>query len=191
MTWYEFFKSVHVFAAVIWVGGALIVQFFAVRALAAPDRRRQAEFANDAEWVGMRVFLPASIILFLAAIGVMENGDWPWGQNWVVYALIVIALSVVVGAGFLGPESGRLAALIDAKGPEAPEVTARIRRILAVSRVELTFLFGVVWAMVTKPSGDAAWFWGALVVTAVVAIAAAALTVRGARDVGKPVTATN
>jgi uncharacterized membrane protein len=191
MTWYEFFKSVHVIAAVVWVGGSLIVQFFAFRALGSPDPRRQAEFAKDAEWIGQRVFLPTTIILFLAAIGVMENGNWPWGQNWIVLGLVVLALSATVGAGFLGPEAGRLAALIETKGPGAPEVTARIRRILAISRVELTFLVTVVWAMVVKPVGDAGWFWGALVVAIVVAIAVAALTLRGARDVGKPAAATD
>jgi uncharacterized membrane protein len=191
MTWYEFFKTVHVFAAVIWVGGSLIVQLFAFRALRSPDARRQAEFSKDAEWIGQHVFLPTTIVLFLAAIGVMQNGHWPWGENWVVFALVVLGFSVVVGAGFLGPEAGRLGALIEAKGPEAPEVTARIRRILAVSRVELTFLFAVVWAMVAKPVGDAGWFWGGLVVTVVVAVAAFMLTIRGAREAGKPAAATD
>jgi uncharacterized membrane protein len=164
MTWYMFFKSVHVVCAVIWVGGAAMVQLFALRALATRDGRRQAEFAKDAEVLGMRTFVPASLLLFLAAIGMMVNLGWSWGQNWIVLGVIVFGLSFAVGAGFLGPESGRLAKLIDTEGPDSPQVAARIRRILMVSRAELVLLIGVVWNMVVKPVGQGGWFWGALAV---------------------------
>jgi uncharacterized membrane protein len=192
MTWYMFFKWVHVFAAVVWVGGALMVQFFALRALASPDARRQAEFSKDAEWVGTRVFVPANIILLLAGVGALENGDLPWGQNWIVFGLVVLGLSFAVGAGYLGPEAGRLGALIEAEGPGSPAVSARIRRILAISRTELVFLFSVVWAMVVKPVGDAGWFWGGIAVTVVVAALVLGSSLRGARAAGsKPATATD
>jgi uncharacterized membrane protein len=171
MTWYTLFKFVHVILAVTWVGGAIIVQAFARLALASDDGGRKAQFAKDVEWVGTRIFVPASLALILAAIGLMENGDspWTWGMNWVVFALLVWAASFVTGAAFLGPESGRLGKLIEEQGAEAPEVAARIRRILAVSRVELVFLIAVVWAMVVKPIGNAGWFWSAVVVTVVAA----------------------
>src|SRR5919201_4900397 len=121
MTWYTFFKSIHVIAAVIWVGGAAMVQAYAFRILRTGDGRRQAEFAKDTEVVGMRVFMPTSLILFLAAIGLMANAHWSWGQNWTVFGLIAFGLSFVIGAGFLGPESGRIAATIETHGPDSPE----------------------------------------------------------------------
>src|SRR5919202_4565092 len=113
MTWYTFFKAVHVIAAVVWVGGALMIQAFAFRIIRTGDGRRQAEFAKDTEIVGMRVFMPTSLILLLAAIGLMVNGGWSWGQNWTVLGLIAFALSFAIGAGFLGPESGRIAETIE------------------------------------------------------------------------------
>ncbi len=164
MTWYTFFKSVHVIAAVIWVGGAAVTQLYALRALATNDGKRQAEFAKDAEVIGMRTFTPASLVLFLAAIGMMVNAHWPWGQNWTVLGLVAWGASFVVGAGFLGPESGRLAKLIAEQGPDSPAVTARIRRILMVSRCELVLLLVVIWNMVVKPVGMNGWFWGSIVV---------------------------
>jgi uncharacterized membrane protein len=165
MTWYTFFKWVHVTAAVVWVGGAAMVQAYALRVLATRDGRRQAEFAKDTEVVGMRVFVPSTAILFLASIGLMLNGDWSWGQNWIVFALIVLALSFAVGAGFLGPEAGRIGRLIETEGPGSPAVTGRIRRINTVSRCELVVLLAVIWNMVVKPTGQGGWFWGALLVT--------------------------
>jgi hypothetical protein len=68
------------------------------------------------EVIGMRVFIPATSLLLLAAIGMMVNLDLSWGQNWIVFSLIAWALSFVVGAGFLGPESGRIAAIIEREG---------------------------------------------------------------------------
>lgn len=168
MTWYTFFKSVHVICAVLWVGGAATIQVFAFRALRG-DGRRQVEFSKDAEFVGMRVFMPSAILLLLSGIAAAVNGDWPMGQNWITFGFIMFAASFVSGAAFLGPESGRIAKLIEARGPDAPEVGARIRRILTVSRVELVFLLAVVWNMVVKPTGQAGWFWGALAVTAAAA----------------------
>jgi uncharacterized membrane protein len=179
MTWYTFFKSIHVITAVIWVGGATIIQAYAFRILATGDGKRQADFAKDTEVVGMRVFTPASLLLFLAALGMMINLDWSWGQNWIVLGLIAFGLSFVIGVGFLGPESGRLAELIREHGPDAPIVQARIRRLLTFSRCELVVLLTVVLNMVVKPVGQPGWFWGMLAVMAIGIAAVIAVYLRG------------
>jgi uncharacterized membrane protein len=163
MTWYTFFKSVHVLAAAIWFGGAMMIQAFAFRITRTGDARRQAEFAKDSEVVGMRVFIPATWLLLLGGIAMMINFDWSWGQNWIVFGLIAWAVSFAVGAGFLGPEGGRIAAVIEREGPESREAQRRIRRILLISRCELVVLLTVIVNMVVKPVGNAGWFWGLLV----------------------------
>jgi uncharacterized membrane protein len=174
MTWYTFFKSVHVIAAVIWIGGAFMIQAFAVRIMRTGDGRRQAEFAKDSEVIGMRVFIPATWVLLLAGIAMMIDFHWSWGQNWIVFGLIAFALSFVVGAGFLGPEGGRIAQIIEREGPESPTALARIRRILLISRCELVVLLAVLVNMVVKPTGNAGWFWGLLaaMVAGIVAVVA-------------------
>jgi uncharacterized membrane protein len=163
MTWYTFFKSVHVLAAAVWFGGAMMIQAFAFRITRTGDARRQADFAKDSEVVGMRVFIPATWLLLLGGIAMMINFHWSWGQNWVVFGLIAWVVSFVVGAGFLGPEGGRIAAVIEREGPESPEAQRRIRRILLISRCELVVLMAVIVNMVVKPVGNAGWFWGLLV----------------------------
>jgi uncharacterized membrane protein len=175
MTWYSFFKSMHVVAAAIWVGGAFIIQAYAFRILRSNDARRTADFAKDSEIVSMRVFIPTTWILLLAGIGMMVNLDLSWGQNWIVLGLISWALSFVVGAGFLGPESGRISKIVESEGPESPSAQARIRRILLVSRLELVILLTVIVNMVVKPVGNAGWFWGLLaaMVLGLVAVVAA------------------
>jgi uncharacterized membrane protein len=185
MTWYTFFKSVHVVAAVVWVGGAVFIQALALRIVRTGDGRRQADFAKDTEVVGMRLFIPATWILLLAGIAMMINLDWSWGQNWIVFGLIAFAISFVVGAGFIGPEGGRIAAVIERDGPESPEALARISRILLISRCELVVLLTVTVNMVVKPTGNAGWFWGLLVamllgIAAVVAAGYSSSSIRSA-----------
>ena len=147
---YTIFKFVHVLLAVIWVGGAAMLQLLAEFALRSTLPGRAAEFAREAEWVGMRVFLPSSIVLLLVGIWLVHDGGWGFGSFWIIAAFVAFALSVATGAGFLGPESGRLAKEIEAHGADAPAVKARIGRILKVSRVELLVLIFIVFLMVTK-----------------------------------------
>jgi uncharacterized membrane protein len=136
MTWYTFFKSLHVVTAAIWFGGALMIQAFAFRIIRTNDARRMADFAKDSEVVGMRVFIPATWVLLLAAVGLMLNADLSWGQNWIVLGLIAWAVSFAVGAGFLGPEGGRIAKIIERDGPESPAAQARreCRLVLGLDR---------------------------------------------------------
>ena len=188
MTWYTFFKSIHVITAVIWIGGAAMIQAYAFRIIRTGDGKRQADFAKDTEIVGMRVFMPSSLLLFLAAIGLMANGNWSWGQNWTVLGLIAFALSFVIGAGFLGPESGRIAQAIEKEGPNSPEAQARIRRILTVSRAELVVLLTVIVNMVVKPVGQPGWFWGILAAMALGIAAVVVVHLRSQQRVPAPAT---
>jgi uncharacterized membrane protein len=188
LTWYTFFKSIHVVTAAIWVGGAAMIQAYAFRILRTGDGKRQADFAKDTEVVGMRVFIPASLILFLAAIAMMVNLDWSWNQNWIILGLIAFGLSFALGAGFIGPESGRIAEIIEQHGPDSPAAQARIRRILTISRCELIVLLTVIVNMVVKPVGQNGWFWGLLVVMVFGIAAVLASYMRSAQQVAAPAT---
>ena len=151
---FETLKMFHVLAAVIWVGGAAAVQVFAIRTVAASDPHRMAAFAKDAEWVGTRVFTPASLLVLALGIWmVIDNPGIGFGDTWIVLGLGGIIFSALVGSIFLGPESGRIGKLIDAEGADSPEVQRRLKRIFLVSRVELVILLLVVVDMVVRPGG--------------------------------------
>jgi uncharacterized membrane protein len=151
MTKYELLKTIHVLFAVIWVGGAATTQVFATRLSRANEPARMAAFAKDIEFVGTRVYTPASVIVLAAGIWMVADSGWDFTDLWIVFGLIGIAFSATVGAAFLGPESGRIGRLIEAKGPEDAEVTSRLNRIFLVSRVELVILLLIVVNMVVKP----------------------------------------
>lgn len=149
-TTYQWYLAVHILAAVVWVGGGFATQVFALRATRTNDGARIASFAQDAEFIGMRIFLPSSLILVIFGFMLVGEGDWDW-SFWLVFALVVWIASVVVGAAFLGPESGRIAKITEREGPDSPEATARLKRIFLISRIELVLLILVVLDMALKP----------------------------------------
>src|SRR5919199_4763417 len=128
VTTYAAVKAIHVLAAVIWVGGAAMVQLYALRALASDDPVRLATFAKDTESLGLRTFTPASLVLVLAGGYLVHDAGWGWSTTWVLLGILVWIASFLVGIAFLGPESGRIGRLIEERGPEAGEVQARIKR---------------------------------------------------------------
>lgn len=67
------------------------------------------------------------------------------------FGFVVWLLSFIAGAGYLGPESGRLGKLVDERGPDDPEYQRRISTIFLVSRIELLLLILVVLDMTVKP----------------------------------------
>ena len=144
-------KTIHVLFAVIWVGGAATTQILATRLSTANEPARMAAFAKDIEFVGTRVFMPSSIVVLGAGIWMVATSGWNFTDLWIILGLVGIAFSAIVGAAFLGPESGRIGRLIESRGPEDGEVVARMKRIFTVSRVELVILLLVVINMVVKP----------------------------------------
>lgn len=152
MSLYEIVLLVHVLAAIVWVGGACALQVLAWRVIGRDEALEIARFSGDAELVGMRVFLPASIVVVLAGGWMVYDGAWALEQLWVGLGLALYLLSFLTGMGFLGPESGRISKLTAEHGPEHPEVQRRIKRILLISRIELIWLIAIVALMVLKPT---------------------------------------
>lgn len=151
MLGYEFALFIHVLTAIVWVGGAIAVQVFAIRTLGREEALEIARFSSDAEVVGMRVFMPASLLLIIAGAWMVYDGPWSLSHEWVALGLALYVLSFLTGMGFLGPESGRISKLTDELGAEHPEVQRRIKRVLLVSRIELVWLLAIVALMVFKP----------------------------------------
>lgn len=151
MTLYEFLVFVHVLMAVVWVGGIVTLQVFALRATAAKDPTRIAGLSGDAEWMGLRVFMPATVLLLVFGIWAGIEGDWDFGQAWISIGFAAFLFSFFLGMAFMGPESGRITSLVRERGVDDPEVGRRTRRILLLSRLEIVIAVIAIWAMVIKP----------------------------------------
>jgi uncharacterized membrane protein len=152
---YELLLFAHVALAMIWLGGGVMAQFFALRALRAETPARLADVAADIQWIGTRVLTPTSLGVLGLGIALVLDGPWSFGDDWVVIGLTLFAVTFAAGAAFFGPESGRIADLIRSEGVESPLTQARIRRVLALTRADIVLLFLIAYDMVLKPSfGD-------------------------------------
>jgi uncharacterized membrane protein len=154
MTWFTFLLFVHVAAAIVWIGGSLMMQLFGIRASMLGDPVRLANLGPDIEWIANRTFIPASLVGFVSGILlVIESDFYGFGDDWIVIALGLYATTFFAGLLYLGPESGRAGKLM-AEG--APEAGPRMVRLIFLARLDLVLLWLIVYDMTVKPEfGDA------------------------------------
>jgi uncharacterized membrane protein len=172
VTAYELYLLLHIGAALAWVGAGLATVMLGTRASLARDASRIVAFAHDSEWLGLRLFLPANLLAILSAVLLVTEGDWGWGHLWIQLGLAGYLVSFLTGLLFFGPGWGRVGKLADRLGADSPAVQSRVRGLLLGSRLDLGVLLGVVFVMVTKPTGDEV---GALAITAAIPAAFAVL----------------
>jgi uncharacterized membrane protein len=149
--WYFVYMMLHVGAAVVWVGGGLFITICAVLAELANDDDQLLQIGHWAETVAGRLFPAMSFVVLGFGIAMTSKGDIPYNQFWIIFGLVAWALSAATGILFLAPESKRLNKAAAEHGPKAPEVQARLRRILLVVRVDVALMFLIVFDMVAKP----------------------------------------
>lgn len=151
MTLFEALLTIHILAAVVWVGSNFCQQFFAMRA-----KRRGPEamgvFAQDVEWYGQRFNIGASLVLILSAFPLASEGGYDLGEPWILFAIAAWITSFIVGAAFLGPTSKKVGlALAASGGSVTAEAQAGLDRLFMVARMELVLLVLVVIDMAVKP----------------------------------------
>lgn len=149
MTWYELWLFLHVAGAIVWIGGAATIQVFGILTKRAADPAKTVFFVRNVAWTVLNVFLPASILVFLSGVGLTVNGNWDWGEPFIVFGLVFWALVSLVAFGFLGRALGQAGAELAAEGP-SPALGLRIRNLVWLSRVLLVVLLAIVFMMTVK-----------------------------------------
>jgi uncharacterized membrane protein len=150
-SWYLVFESIHVLAAIVWLGGGAMITVVAWRAQRSRDTAQLLQIGKQAEWLNTRVFVPASLVVLVMGIILMNKGDWGYDHFWTLFGVIAWAVSFVLGVAFLGPQTGKLAKLMETRGPEDPAVAARLDVIINVARADVVLVLLVAADMVAKP----------------------------------------
>ena len=150
---YDLLVTVHVLAAVLWVGGAVTLHILMRRALRLADRRAQHERFTELEWLGERFYPAFSVILIIAAILLVTEKDhgWEFGDTFIQIGLTGWVISFLIGIGFYGREGKKRAGIVEAEGADSPAVAASFRRTTMVNSFELLILLAVVVDMTVKP----------------------------------------
>jgi uncharacterized membrane protein len=137
MELYEVLLLFHILAAITWVGGAVSINILGAR-MQRGEAIALAEFARQTEWIGSRLFAPSTVLVLGLGIWMVAINDaWTIGQLWIILALVGIAITGITGAAFFGPESKRISEAIRARGPDDPDARRRIRRVIALGRLDV------------------------------------------------------
>ncbi len=151
VTTYYWLESAHVLAAVMWVGGAVMLTLLGIMTIGLRDPIRLAQFAKQVAFLGGRYFPPLSLMVVGFGFALVEKGDWGYSPTWIQIGIAGWAASFALGAGYLGPHSKKLATLLDERSPDDAEVQALIQRILLVARFDSVLLLLIVFDMVARP----------------------------------------
>jgi len=169
MTRSEVLVGLHVLFASVWIGAAFLMALLGGRAASAA-RERTLAYARDSEWLGLRLFLPASVLTLVSGVAAASEGPWGFDDLWVQLGLAAFTASTLIGVLVLGPGWARVTAL--AEQTDEPDVADGIGRLLVFGWLDVGVVLAAVWVMAVKPGRDDA---VALVVMATIPVLATAV----------------
>jgi uncharacterized membrane protein len=150
-SWYSAFMTVHVLFVVIWIGGGALLTVFGIMAERSGDSGQVAQIAKMAAFAGEKIFAPSGLIVVAMGISMVLNAHLGFDHFWIVFGLAGFLATFLLGVGVLSPMAKKLNALVEEKGPTAPETQAAISKILLIARADIAMLLLVIVDMVTKP----------------------------------------
>ncbi len=146
------YKSIHVLAAVIWVGSDVALHVIGMRAKKAGPLYA-GWFAKQVGFYGKYILTGAALVLIVFGFLTLDQEGLKASELWVSFGLAVWVASFVLGVFYLGPAADRLGKAVDAAGGEMPpDQVALFDRILLINRIEILFLMAIVIDMVVKPT---------------------------------------
>ena len=149
-TLYDWLLFLHVLAAMVWVGGGVMLAVLGARVLRDRDCGAIGRFTGSLRVLGPLVLAPATVAVLGLGIGlVLDSEAWDFGQLWVRLGLGLFAAAFLVGA--VWQSRSALAAARAAAREDDTEARRQLRRWLAGYWLIVALLVVAVWDMTTKP----------------------------------------
>ena len=146
----DLWLTIHVLAAVIWVGGSVLALTLGYY-LRGRDINTRVEYTRWTEWLGPRLFAPMSIAVIVAGHLLVNEIGYDFDQTWLILGQVGWLLSFIIGVAFYPREGKKREQLIEQHGMEHESVAASINRVLTVATVDTLIVVLVVIDMTTKP----------------------------------------
>jgi uncharacterized membrane protein len=149
-TWQPWIHFGHVLAAVVWVGGGVVLSVVGLRARRSGSLAVVDEFGRTLSYVGLRVFMPALVVVLASGLWLaLVGSEWRITQPWLLLSLGMFALAFAIGALHLSRSA--IAVERAARDGDVAAASQAIGRWLAGYAVVLLVLVVAVWDMVVKP----------------------------------------
>ena len=149
-TLYDWLLFLHVLAAMVWVGGGVMLAAIAARVLRVPDPAAVGRFTASLRSLGPLVLAPATVAVLGLGIGLVVDSDaWDFGQLWLQLGLALFAAAFLIGAVWQSRTA--LAATRAAEHNNNGEARRQLRRWSWGYRLIVLLLVVAAWDMTTKP----------------------------------------
>lgn len=149
----EVLLTVHVLAAVIWVGGSVTMLAFGYY-LRGRDANTRVEYTRWTEWLAPRLFAPMSIAVIIAGPLLVDETGYEFNEPWLHVGFFGWLVSFVIGVAFYPREGRKREQLIKQDGVAHASVAASVNRVLTVATVDTLIIALVVIDMTTKPGAS-------------------------------------
>jgi uncharacterized membrane protein len=152
VTTYTVLLTVHVIAAVLWVGGGTMLHVFGTLAMKSGDRARMNQYCIDSAWIGPRMFAPLSLTLLVMGFLLVNEVNYDQSALWIILAEIGWVISFLIGILYYPRSDKARVAVIEAEGLEGAGFLANYRQMMRISQIELLILLLVIVDMTIKPT---------------------------------------
>jgi uncharacterized membrane protein len=147
---YDWLVLLHIVAAMVWVGGGVMLAVQSTRVLRERDPGAVARFVSSMSVVGPVVLAPATVLVVGVGVWmVLDSSAWGFDQVWVQLALGLFAVAFVIGVAF--QSRAALKADAAAQAGDAGEALRQLGRWSWGYRTILLLLLVATWDMVMKP----------------------------------------
>jgi uncharacterized membrane protein len=147
---YNWLLFAHILAAMVWVGGAVVLMALSILTLRGRDPQAVARFVSTLPVLGPAVLAPATVgVVGFGVWLVLDSETWDFGQAWIVIALALFAVAFLTGAAFQS-RSAQSAERAVERGDDA-EALRQLTRWVRGYALILGLLLVMAWDMVFKP----------------------------------------
>ncbi len=112
---YEWLKVFHVIAVVLFLGNIITGVFWQQRAAKTGDARLIANAMRGIIGADRLFTMPGVVLIIVTGVGMAEVAGWPiFGTGWILWSIILFAVSAVVFMARLAPLQRRMAEFAEA-----------------------------------------------------------------------------
>lgn len=140
----------HIVAAMVWLGGGVMLGATAVATLRGDDHAAVARFVRNLSVIGPTVLAPAAVLT--PALGVwltLDDAAWGFDQTWVQVAVGLVVAAIAVGAGHQSRVTLNAQRAIE-RDDHAEARRQLVRWAWGYAAI-VALLAGIAWDMVFKP----------------------------------------
>ncbi len=109
--------SLHLLAAIVWIGSSVMVEVMVSRARAAGNGAHLTGVLEDWAWMGSRVFPAAAVVMLVTGLLMVADVEgYEIGDPWISVGMGVLVVLILLGAGYTGPRAAKLVGSMKAMG---------------------------------------------------------------------------